>query len=155
MTDSILIVDDERGIRETLRGVLEDEGFAADAVGSGEDALRAVERRPYGCVLLDVWLPGIDGLETLRRLREQGDRKSTRLNSSHANISYAVFCLKKIKSIKVSRFSSSQFYVILPPMPSFKSQVLRAPVRTSFTPMHSMQSSSLHLPRLLSLHSHS
>ncbi len=62
MSDSILIVDDERGIRETLRGVLEDEGFAAEAVASGEECLKAVERRAYGCVLLDVWLPGIDGL---------------------------------------------------------------------------------------------
>ena len=49
MPDSILIVDDERGIRETLRGVLEDEGFAAEAVASGEECLKAVERRTYGC----------------------------------------------------------------------------------------------------------
>src|SRR2546425_13262586 len=102
MSDSILIVDDERGIRETLRGVMEDEGFVADAVASGEDCLKAVERRAYDCVLLDVWLPGIDGLETLKQLRAVGsdaagvviyghgnvetagrDRKSTRLNSSH------------------------------------------------------------------------
>src|SRR3712207_3373704 len=94
MTDSILIVDDERGIRETLRGVLEDEGFAADAVGSGEDALRAVERRSYGCVLLDVWLPGMDGLETLRRLREQGAAAAVVMISGHGTIETAVRATK-------------------------------------------------------------
>src|SRR6266481_1628962 len=69
MSDSILIVDDERGIRETLSAVLRDEGFAADAVATGEECLKAIEQRAYGCVLLDVWLPGINGLETLSQLR--------------------------------------------------------------------------------------
>jgi len=61
---SILIVDDEPGIRDTLRGVMEDEGFAVEAVATGEECLSALEKRAYSCVLLDVWLPGIDGLET-------------------------------------------------------------------------------------------
>ncbi len=94
MPDSILIVDDERGIRETLRGVLEDEGFTADAVASGEECLKAVERRNYGCVLLDVWLPGIDGLETLKRMREQGADASVVMISGHGNIETAVRATK-------------------------------------------------------------
>ncbi|HYO62790.1 MAG TPA: sigma-54 dependent transcriptional regulator [Pyrinomonadaceae bacterium] len=94
MSEAILIVDDERGIRETLRGVLEDEGFAADAVASGEEALRAVERRAYGCVLLDVWLPGIDGLETLRRLRERGTTSAVVMISGHGTIETAVRATK-------------------------------------------------------------
>ena len=61
MSNSILIVDDERGIRETLRGVLEDEGFDVETVESGEDCLKAVEEHNYACILLDVWLPNIDG----------------------------------------------------------------------------------------------
>ncbi|HEX9630231.1 MAG TPA: response regulator, partial [Pyrinomonadaceae bacterium] len=69
---SILIVDDEPGIRDTLRGVMEDEGFAVEAVATGEECLSALEKRAFSCVLLDVWLPGIDGLETLRRLRAAG-----------------------------------------------------------------------------------
>src|SRR5256886_9097340 len=72
MPESILIVDDERGIRDTLRAVLEDEGLAADAVASGEECLKAFEGRAYGCVLLDVWLPGFDGMETLEQLRAGG-----------------------------------------------------------------------------------
>ena len=94
MADSILIVDDERGIRETLRGVLEDEGFSAEAVGSGEECLKAVERRAYGCVLMDVWLPGIDGLETLARLRERGSECAVVMISGHGNVETAVRATK-------------------------------------------------------------
>ncbi len=92
--DSILIVDDERGIRETLRGVLEDEGYAVETAASGEEALRAVERRAYGCVLLDVWLPGIDGLETLARLKAAGANCAVVMISGHGNIETAVRATK-------------------------------------------------------------
>src|SRR2546425_102224 len=94
MSDSILIVDDERGIRETLRGVMEDEGFVADAVASGEDCLKAVERRAYDCVLLDVWLPGIDGLETLKQLRAVGSDAAVVIISGHGNVETAVRATK-------------------------------------------------------------
>lgn len=94
MAESILIVDDERGIRETLRAVLEDEGFETEAVASGEDCVRAVERRAFGCVLLDVWLPGMDGLETLSRMREQGTDSAVVMISGHATIETAVRATK-------------------------------------------------------------
>src|SRR5438067_2791135 len=90
MTDSILIVDDERGIRETLRAVLEDEGFETEAVASGEECLKAGDRRAFGCVLLDVWLPGIDGLETLSLMRERGADAAVVMISGHGNIETAV-----------------------------------------------------------------
>src|ERR671915_220881 len=92
--DSILIVDDEPGIRETLRGVMEDEGFSADAVETGEECLAAVEKRAYGCILLDVWLPGIDGLETLRQLRAAGSDAAVVIISGHGNIETAVRATK-------------------------------------------------------------
>lgn len=92
--DSILIVDDERGIRETLQAVMEDEGFAADTVATGEDCVSAVGRRAYGCILLDVWLPGIDGLETLRQLREAGCESAVVIISGHGNIETAVRATK-------------------------------------------------------------
>jgi two-component system nitrogen regulation response regulator NtrX len=94
MSETILIVDDERGIRESLRGVLEDEGFAVEAVASGEEALRAFARRNYGCVLLDVWLQGIDGLETLSRLRESNTDCAVVMISGHGNIETAVRATK-------------------------------------------------------------
>src|SRR5919107_1018315 len=94
MADSVLIVDDERGIRETLRAVLEDEGFECDTVASGEDCLRVLEGRAFGCVLLDVWLPGIDGIETLARMRARGTDAAVVMISGHATIETAVRATK-------------------------------------------------------------
>jgi two-component system nitrogen regulation response regulator NtrX len=94
MSDSVLIVDDERGIRETLRAVLEDEGFETEAVASGEECLKIVERRGFGCVLLDVWLPGIDGIETLARMRDRGADAAVVMISGHGNIETAVRATK-------------------------------------------------------------
>ena len=94
MADSVLIVDDERGIRETLRAVLEDEGFECEAAGSGEECLKAVERRAFGCILLDVWLPGIDGIETLARMRGRGGDAAVVMISGHATIETAVRATK-------------------------------------------------------------
>ena len=94
MTNSILIVDDERGIRETLRGVLEDEGFEVETVESGEDCLKSIETKNFGCILLDVWLPGIDGLETLKKLRDGGNDSAVVMISGHGNIETAVNATK-------------------------------------------------------------
>ena len=91
---SILIVDDEPGIRDTLRGVMEDEGFAVEAVATGEECLAALEKRAFSCVLLDVWLPGIDGLETLRRLRAAGSDAAVVIISGHGNVETAVKATK-------------------------------------------------------------
>src|SRR5204863_5216224 len=94
MSESILIVDGERGIRESLSAVLRDEGFAADAVATGEECLKAIGRRPYGCVLLDVWLPGINGLETLSQMRESTCDAAVVIISGHGNIETAVRATK-------------------------------------------------------------
>ncbi|PYS31907.1 MAG: Fis family transcriptional regulator, partial [Acidobacteria bacterium] len=94
MSESILIVDDERGIRETLSAVLRDEGFSADTVASGEECLKAIEQRAYGCVLLDVWLPGINGLETLSQMRNSNCDAAVVIISGHGNIETAVRATK-------------------------------------------------------------
>ena len=65
----ILVVDDEPGVRSALSGVLRDEGYQVDAVESGEACLDRLARTPYDVVLLDVWLPGADGLATLEMMR--------------------------------------------------------------------------------------
>jgi two-component system, NtrC family, nitrogen regulation response regulator NtrX len=94
MSDSILIVDDERGIRESLSAVLRDEGFAAEAVASGEECLQALSRRAYACVLLDVWLPGISGLDTLKQIRELNSDAAVVIISGHGNVETAVRATK-------------------------------------------------------------
>jgi DNA-binding response OmpR family regulator len=65
----VLVVDDEPHIRTVLHGYLEAAGFAVSEAGDGETAVSAVRRDPPDLVLLDVLLPGIDGLEALRQLR--------------------------------------------------------------------------------------
>ena len=94
MSEPILIVDDERGIRETLSAVLRDEGFAPDVVATGEECLKAIGRRAYSCVLLDVWLPGINGLETLRQMRESKCDAAVVIISGHGNVETAVRATK-------------------------------------------------------------
>ncbi|MGZ7100187.1 MAG: response regulator, partial [Candidatus Angelobacter sp.] len=58
---SVLVVDDERDIRESLRGVLEDEGYKVLLAESGEACVEQLKKRSCEVVLLDIWLPGIDG----------------------------------------------------------------------------------------------
>jgi hypothetical protein len=69
---SILVVDDEPGIRVQLEAILRDEGFGVTSVSRGEEALAAVSRELYDLIMLDVWLPGMDGIDTLRQLRAAG-----------------------------------------------------------------------------------
>ena len=90
MPNSVLIVDDEEGIRSSLAGVLEDEGLSVEAVASGEECLSLFERRLFSCVLLDVWLPGIDGMETLERLRAAYPDTAVIMISGHGSIETAV-----------------------------------------------------------------
>src|ERR1043166_8704824 len=90
----ILIVDDEPGIRQSLKGVFEDEGFTTEAVSSGEECLKKIDHDSYDLVLLDIWLPGMDGLETLRKLREKSPRTHVIMISGHATIATAVSATK-------------------------------------------------------------
>jgi two-component system response regulator MprA len=70
---TILVVDDERAVRESLRRALELEGYAVELAQDGEEALGRVSREPIpDAVILDVLMPGIDGLETCRRIRTGG-----------------------------------------------------------------------------------
>ena len=92
--ERILIVDDEAGVRSSLRGVLLDEGYKVEVAESGEQCLEAYERKPCDAVLLDVWLPKMDGLETLRELRQRGMDAAVVMMSGHGNIETAVRATK-------------------------------------------------------------
>src|SRR5512134_283616 len=94
MKASVLIVDDEAGVRSALSGVLRDEGYAVDAVESGEACLDRVARAPYDVIILDIWLPGMDGLATLARLRERRVDSPVVMISGHGNIESAVRAIK-------------------------------------------------------------
>jgi len=92
----ILVADDEPGIRQSLCGVLGDEGYHADSAESGEQCLESLARQPYELVLLDIWLPGMDGLETLARIQEMPpeDRPAVVVISGHGSIETAVKATK-------------------------------------------------------------
>jgi len=87
---SILIVDDEAGVRSSLRAILADEGYDVEVVESGEACLVALEKRRYDLLLLDVWLPGMDGLETLERVRATDPELPVVVISGHGSIETAV-----------------------------------------------------------------
>jgi two-component system nitrogen regulation response regulator NtrX len=92
----ILIVDDEPLIRQSLAGVLEDDGYQTLAVESGEACIELLQRTSVDLVLLDVWLSGMDGLETLARIQEIPfeDRPTAVIISGHGTIETAVRATK-------------------------------------------------------------
>jgi two-component system nitrogen regulation response regulator NtrX len=94
LNPTILIVDDEPGVRSALSGVLRDEEYTVEAVSSGEECLERVTRGPVDLIVLDVWLPGMDGLATLARLRERQVDAQVVLISGHGNIESAVRAIK-------------------------------------------------------------
>ena len=94
MPQSILIVDDEAGIRDSLSSILMEEGYAVESVGSGEECLAHLAKQQIDLVLLDVWLPKMDGIETLERMRRDGHFPMVVMISGHGNIETAVRATK-------------------------------------------------------------
>ena len=91
---SILVVDDEPGVRSSISGVLRDEGFDVDTADSGEECLEKANGASYDVIVLDIWLPGLDGLTTLQRLRERQIDSQVVIISGHGNIESAVRAIK-------------------------------------------------------------
>jgi two-component system nitrogen regulation response regulator NtrX len=92
--EHILIVDDERAIQTALRGVLEDEGYRVSAVGSAGDALTLLQEEAPDLVFLDIWMPGMDGLEALSELKRLRPETAVVMISGHGTIETAVRATK-------------------------------------------------------------
>ena len=90
MTARIMIVDDEEPIRDSLQGLFEDEEYLVVSAASGEEAIARLRKQPVDCVLLDIWMPGIDGLETLNRIQQMDAHLPVIMMSGHATIDTAV-----------------------------------------------------------------
>lgn len=91
---TILIVDDEQSIRESLKGILQDEGFRPIVAEDGEKALAALRQDEPDLVMLDIWMPGIDGLEVLQQISDQYPGLTVIMMSGHGNIETAVRATK-------------------------------------------------------------
>ena len=96
-TGDILIVDDERDIRELVSGVLTDEGYECRVAGDSGTALQMVDERRPSLVLLDVWLHGspMDGLEVLDAIKEREPELPVIIFSGHGNIDTAVSAVSR------------------------------------------------------------
>lgn len=90
----ILVCDDEDSIRISISGILLDEGYAVDAAASGEEAIKMVDEQHYDLVMLDILMPGIDGLDTLKILKDKQPRLPVIMISGHGNIETAVRATK-------------------------------------------------------------
>ncbi len=86
----VLVVDDEGGIRESLSGILEDEGYEVLTSSSGEDAIGVIKEQSPDLILLDIWLPGIDGIQTLEEIKTIKPELPVIMISGHGNIEIAV-----------------------------------------------------------------
>ncbi|MDY0191606.1 MAG: sigma-54 dependent transcriptional regulator [Desulfuromonas sp.] len=90
----ILIIDDEKNIRSSLSGILQDEGFSVKTAANGHDGITAAKEENPDLVLLDIWMPGMDGIETLTELRAQFPDLQIIMMSGHATIETAVTATK-------------------------------------------------------------
>ncbi|MGB6010365.1 MAG: sigma-54 dependent transcriptional regulator [Desulfobacterales bacterium] len=102
MFPSILIVDDEPSILKSLGGLLSDEGFGVITAANGYEALKIVDTESPDLVLLDIWMPGIDGIETLKEIKKDNPHIQVIIISGHGNIETAV------KAIKLGAFDLIQ-----------------------------------------------
>lgn len=91
----ILIIDDERAIRNSLREILGDEGFEADVAEDGAQGLEMALKEKYGVVFCDIKMPGMDGVEVLDKFQEEGIDSAVVMISGHGDIDTAVECIKK------------------------------------------------------------
>lgn len=91
---NLLIVDDEASIRDSLKGVLQDEGYQPSTAESGEACLDLLQKKPFDVVLLDIWLPGMDGLDVLQKIRELENPPEVIIISGHGTIETAVRATK-------------------------------------------------------------
>ena len=94
MAEKILVVDDETSILQSLEGILSDEGFEPICAGSAEEGLKIIDEEDVDLVLLDIWMPGMDGLTALEEIKKRDLVLPVIMISGHGNIETAVKATK-------------------------------------------------------------
>ena len=80
----LLVVDDERGMRDTLLDILEERGYRVDVAGDGVQALEAIGTEAYDLVLMDIVMPRMNGVEVLRQLKQMGNDVTVIMMTAYA-----------------------------------------------------------------------
>ena len=91
---TIMVIDDEKDIRDSLEGVLKDEGYRVTVEENAEEGLRSIGKSAPDLILLDIWMPGMDGVETLKEIKKRFDNLPVIMISGHATIDTAVKATK-------------------------------------------------------------
>ena len=92
--EKILVIDDEAGIRSSLKGILEDEGYSIKTVVTGEDALKLLKRQNFDLILLDIWLPQMNGIDILKEIKKMEENSLVVMISGHGTVETAVQAIK-------------------------------------------------------------
>ena len=94
MFPSVLIVDDEPSIVQSLSGLLSDEGYKVSTAVNGHEALKVIDSDSPDLVLLDIWMPGLDGIETLKEIKKYHPHIQVIIITGHGTIETAVKATK-------------------------------------------------------------
>lgn len=145
MARNILIIDDEASIRSTISGVLKDESYEVMTAGSGEEGLGYIANNHYDAVLLDVWMPGIDGLETLKRIKASSPDQLVIVMSGHGTVETAVKATKlgaydfiekplSLDKLLVTLRNAFQFQELNKENRALRSEIFKAPQMIGSSP---------------------
>ncbi len=145
MARSVLIIDDEAAIRSSLSGALKDESYQVMTAGSGEEGLGYVMNGYFDAVLLDVWMPGIDGMETLKRIKAHMPDQLVIIMSGHGTVETAVKATKlgaydfvekplSLEKLLVTLRNAFQFQELNKENRILRSEVFKEPVMIGGSP---------------------
>jgi two-component system, NtrC family, nitrogen regulation response regulator NtrX len=145
MARNVLIIDDEPAIRASLSGALKDESYEVMTAGSGEEGLGYVTNSFFDAVLLDVWMPGIDGMETLKRIKAQSPDQLVIIMSGHGTVETAVKATKlgaydfvekplSLEKLLVTLRNAFQFQELNKENRILRSEVFKAPAMIGASP---------------------
>jgi len=93
-TDKILIIDDEDGIRSSLKGILEDENYLVKTTNTGEKGLDMLKGENFDLILLDIWLPEMNGIEVLEKIKTMEEHNQVIMITGHGSVEAAVKATK-------------------------------------------------------------